>query len=268
MNIKEGGRKCNNEERTQSELSQEALPWVASLVVRAAIDADGRVPNQQSIRIKENIMKRSSNLVVLLLSSILAAGFPMEADAEPVSIAITAEVAEVDDTRGYLGGAINVGDVITGMYVYESTTPDTQSLPTVGDYRQTTAPFGITLNAGGFVFRTDPNNVNFLVEIVNDHGFPARDNYLLRSYNNIFDRSVPFERENHIAWQLDDPTRTALSSDALPTGPPVLANWQSLFGLTIESGGVSGGGDKFLIRAHVTSAKRICSKGPDKKNCR
>jgi hypothetical protein len=189
----------------------------------------------------------------------------MEADAESISIAITAEVETVSDPGNFLGGAINVGDVITGHYDYESTTPDTNGAPTVGDYQHTTAPFGITLNAGGFVFRTDPNNVNFLVEIVNDHGEPASDNYLLRSYNNIFDISVPSETENHIAWQLDDSTLTALSCDALPNVPPVLADWQSIFGLTIES---RGAGEEFFIRAHVTSAQRICSKKcPKAKKC-
>lgn len=115
----------------------------------------------------------------------------------------------------------------------------------MGDYQHSTHPFGITLNVGGFVFRTDPNNVNFLVEIVNDHGNPASDNYLLRSYNNIFD--VGSSSVTHISWQLDDPTLTALSSQALPTVPPVLADWQSVVGLTIVSG-------EFFIRSHVTSA--------------
>lgn len=207
-------------------------------------------------------MKRYSSLVVLLTSSILASGFTKEAEAESVSIAITAEVTTVDDPGGFLAGAIKSGDVITGTYVYESSTSDTNSEPTVGDYWHTTAPYGITLNAGGFVFRTDPNNVNFLVEIVNDHGDPASDNYLLRSYNNIFDVSVPPDPfggrvDNHISWQLDDPTLAALSNDALPTEPPILADWQSLFGLTIESRSFS---NSFFVRAHVTSAELICSK--------
>lgn len=162
----------------------------------------------------------------------LATGFLMEAHAEPISIAITAEVASVDDLDGLLAGAVNVGDVITGTYVYESTTLDTNDLPTVGDYQHTTTPFGITLNAGGFLFRTDPSNVDFIVEIVNDHGTPASDNYLIRSYNNLFDLSAPTSisgpTENHIAWQLDDPTLAALSSEALPLVPPVLADWQSI----------------------------------------
>lgn len=198
-------------------------------------------------------MKKLYKLSIMLASLMLVSGFPIEAHAEPICIAITAEVVTVDDLGGVLAGAINVGDVVTGTYVYESTTPDTNTLPTVGDYWHTTAPFGITLNASGYVFRTDPNNVDFLVEIVNDHGTPARDNYLLRSYNNIFD--IGSNTENHISWQLDDSTLNALSSEALLTVPPVLADWQSLFGLTIESGFYF---DQFFIRSHVTSAN-ICS---------
>lgn len=198
-------------------------------------------------------MRKQSNFVALLAPSLLAAGFTMEADAGLISIAITAQVAEVSEFGGFLGGAINVGDVITGTYVYESTTPDTSSASTVGNYQHTTAPFGITINTGGLVFRTDPNNVNFLIQIANDNVNPPSDNYLLRSYNNVFDISVPSETENHIAWQLDDPTSTALSSEALPTVPPFLANWQSVFGLTIESRNRSG--DQFFIRAHVSSAE-------------
>lgn len=189
----------------------------------------------------------------------LAIGLILEVHAEPVCIAITAEVAYVDDRGGILDGAINVGDVITGTYVYESTTPDTNPLPTVGDYWHTTAPFGITLNAGGFVFRTDPANVNFLVEIVNDHGTPASDNYLLRSYNNIFD--VGSSSDNHISWQLDDPTLAALSSEALPTVPPVLSDWQSIFGLDIQGSSFR---DEFLIRSHVTSANLCGDTSPKK----
>ena len=200
-------------------------------------------------------MKMYSKLLILLTVFFWVVGYN-KVYAEPICIAITAEVAYVDDYGDILDGAINVDDVITGVYVYESTTPDTNSASTVGDYWHTTAPFGITLNAGGLIFSTDPNNVEFLVEIVNDHGSPmARDNYLLRSYSNIFD--VGSNIETHIAWQLDDPTTTALSSQTLPTLPPVLTDWQSIFGLTIDSE------SEFFIRAHVTTAK-LCGKTPQK----
>ena len=41
-------------------------------------------------------------------------------------------------------------------------------LPQVGDYRFTEAGLGITINAGGFVFQTDPGKVDFLLEVVNN----------------------------------------------------------------------------------------------------
>lgn len=195
-------------------------------------------------------MKRFGSLVTLLTSSMLVAGFTMDARAATVCVDITAEVEYVDDPSSILSGAIDVGDIVTGTYIYESSTPDSNPLPRVGDYWHTSAPYGITLNAGDLTFRTDPNNVNFLVEIVNSHGNPPSDNYLLRSYTNIFD--VGSNSDNHISWQLDDPTLKALSSQALPTVPPVLPRWQSIFGLEIESWDDDTGG--FFVRSHVTAA--------------
>jgi hypothetical protein len=179
----------------------------------------------------------------------------LQAPNSVITINITAQVETVDDPDNILGGAINVGDTITGTYTYDPTTADSNAAPTVGDYDHTSSPFGITVNAGGFVFRTDPSNVEFLIEIVNDHGTPtATDNYLLRSYNNLpLQNGVIVE---HISWQLDDPTCTALSSDALPTIPPVLTDWQSFFGLTLEGRDPADPpGSGYFIRAHVTTAE-------------
>jgi len=176
-----------------------------------------------------------------------------------VTINIIAQVETVDDPDNILGGtvapAIMVGDNITGTYTYNPAITDSNALPTVGDYRHTSSPCGITVNAGGFVFQTDPSNVDFLVEICNDHGTPtARDNYLLRSYNNLPLSSGALV--DHIAWQLDDDTCTALSSEALPTTPPVLTDWESIFGLTLEGHDPADPtGFGYFIRAHVTTAE-------------
>ncbi len=197
--------------------------------------------------------------MVWLVALLLVVGYVRHADAANILINITAEVESVDDSSNILNGAIQAGDTITGSYLYESTTPDSNPLPTVGDYQHSMSPFGIIVYAGGFQFSTDPSNVDFLVEIVNDHdtGAGLVDNYLLRSYNNIFqppraDGAIV----SHIAWQLDDPTARALSSTALSTQPPVLARWQSIFGLTIEGQSLEGF-NQFFIRAHVTSARRM-----------
>ncbi len=199
-------------------------------------------------------------LSVFLFSFVLVGSFAPNVLAESITIEITADVAYVDDWSNILGGQVQVGDVITGSYTYETTTPDSNTLPTVGDYRHVVAPFGIHLNVGPWVFETDPNNVNFLVEIVNDHS--GQDNYLLRSYNNI---AIPAIASgalvDHISWQLDDSAATALNSIALPTTPPALADWESIFGLSIEGCIPDFMGfcdfDRFFIRAHVASATLV-----------
>jgi hypothetical protein len=103
------------------------------------------------------------------------------------------------------------------------------------------------LQVGELIFQSDPADVVFLVELVNDHGTPPSDNYLLRSYKNLSAGCGILVE--HIAWQLDDPASAALSDTALSPYPPVLAAWQSIIGLTIEGPDFS-----WSIQAHVTSA--------------
>jgi hypothetical protein len=172
-----------------------------------------------------------------------------------ITIRITAQVAAVDDRDNILNGAINVNDTITGTYTYNGFTADSNPLPTVGDYWHTTSPYGITVYVGGLVFQTDPNSVDFLVEIVNDHNTPPTDNYLLRSYNNL--PLANGATVDHIAWQLDDDTAIAIASATLPTTPPNLPDWTSIFGLTLVGcEGIEGCDDpitpRYFVRAHVT----------------
>ena len=163
-----------------------------------------------------------------------------------ITIDIAAEIAEVDDLGGLLEGQVNVGDTITGSYTYDSATPDSNPLETIGNYEHFNAPYGVSLSVGGFVFQTDPDNVNFLVTILNDNN--GSDDYTFGSYNNLpLSNGVGV---SFISWALDDYTATALSSDALPTTPPVLEDWESIAGLTITYGPKGSS----MIRGHVTSA--------------
>src|SRR5258705_11163175 len=101
-------------------------------------------------------------------------------------------------------------------------------------------------------FGSNPAEVDFLLEVVNN--YQNLDNYVVISYNNLFAVSAMGEFvTNIIDWQLDDPTQTALSSTALPRRPPILANWQSIFGLDISSMGDNG---FYLIRSNVTSVRK------------
>ena len=155
-------------------------------------------------------------------------------DAGIVEISLTAEITYISDPSQF-DGQLQIGDIITGSYKYESTTLDSNPLLSVGDYEHYSSPYGISLTAGGFVFQTDPDNVDFLVSVANDHLYSGTgDAYKLISYNNL-----PLSNGVLIAgidWQLDDLSGTALSSDALPTTPPVLDDWDGDWGIIIETG--------------------------------
>jgi hypothetical protein len=120
---------------------------------------------------------------------------------------------------------------LTGCYTFNLNAADENSAPTVGDYWHSAAPYGIVVDAGWHRFQTDPDNVMFLVETVNDHGIPSSDNYLLRSYNNLPISLLPVY---HISWQLDGTTLQAIDTTALSSVPPDLTRWSQMFGLTIE----------------------------------
>ncbi len=176
---------------------------------------------------------------------------PATASGARVRVDITATVRVVDDPENILNNAVAPGDTVTGTYTYDSSAVDSNPLLQVADYRYTTAPNGIRLTINGLSFATDPANVDLIIELADN--YQERDNFVLISYNNLFAVSAPGPVvSNIISWQLDDPTQTALSSVALPRRPPVLADWQSIFGLDISSFGDS----QFHIRADVTSAVR------------
>ncbi|PYL74823.1 MAG: hypothetical protein DMF26_09945 [Verrucomicrobia bacterium] len=191
----------------------------------------------------------------LLLAIALVAGLvwkPASANCAQVRIVIRATVRLVEDPFNLLNNTVAPGDIITGIYTYDSFAVDSNPFPEIGDYRYTTAPNGIRLSVHGLNFGTDPADVDFLLEVVNN--YQNLDNYVLISYNNLFAVSATGTSVlNTIGWQLDDPTQTALSSAELPRNPPVLSDWQSIFGLDIMSSGDNG---FFLIRSDVTSAVR------------
>jgi hypothetical protein len=188
-------------------------------------------------------------LTVSLVAGLLCN--PPSASCAQIKIEIRGTVSLVDDPDNLLNNAVAVGDVITGSYSYDSSAVDSNPLPEVGDYHYYSAPNGIRLTVDGLTFATDPANVNYLLELVDN--YENSDNYVVISYNNLFSVSATGTFVmNTIDWQLDDPTQTALSSTALPTTPPVLADWQSIFGLSISSDG----DNHFLIRANVTAVRQ------------
>lgn len=183
-------------------------------------------------------------IISILLVAVFGLSFVPKAEGYPVTIQIEAVVYIVEDSGNYLGGKVHVNDIITGGYTYESTTEDTNPSSQVGDYWHYFSPAGVFLTVGGFNFQTDPANVKFIVEIVNNNA--GIDGYLFRSYNNL-----PLSNGtlvDTIDWQLQDSTMTVLSSDELPVTEPALAAWQD------NHLHIDGERARYVIDAHVTSA--------------
>jgi len=152
-------------------------------------------------------------------------------------------VASISDFGFQLNGSVTNGAAVKGFYVYEDSAIDQNPDSTVGDYRYTNGMFGITVQIGTYVFRSNPDHTDFLLEVVNRD----TDYYLLRSYNNIC--STPLT-VSHISWQLDNPTGIALSSDQLPKVAPDLSSYASSSpGLQVIGPDLDG----FRIRAEITS---------------
>jgi hypothetical protein len=108
----------------------------------------------------------------LRLTIALVAGLvwvPRSANCAQMTIEIRATVSLVDDADNLLNNTVRPGDIIAGVYSYNSFAVDSNPLPEVGDYYYSTAPNGIRLNVNGLTFATDPANVNFLLEVVNNY---------------------------------------------------------------------------------------------------
>ena len=91
----------------------------------------------------------------LSLAIVLVAGLvwnPASASCAQVRIVIRATVSLVDDADNLLNNTVAPGDIITGIYTYDSFAVDSNPLIEVADYRYTTAPNGIRLHVNGLNF--------------------------------------------------------------------------------------------------------------------
>jgi hypothetical protein len=182
-------------------------------------------------------------------------GLSSTAAAENICVDLKAAVTYVDDRESVLQGRVGIGDSVSAQYIYDTSVVDNNSLAAVADYWHYASPNGVTLNVGGLTFRTNPNYVNFLIEILDNH--TGLDAYLFRSYNNEVTGITlpPADDESlHISWQLVDGGQTAVTSVELPTTPPDISKFGS-YGLSVDYDAYGDHFSRFRIRSEVTSAE-------------
>jgi hypothetical protein len=179
----------------------------------------------------------------MLLIGVIPAAVSAQ-DSETI-VYIRGTVAWVDDAYCMClsGGLVDPGDPVIGYYVYSTNTPDSDPDPHRGEYHHTETPYGMYLFINDLEFRTDPEYVDFLF-IVGDSMVVGEDDgldrFLIRSINNLDVVGHPDNLEVELmSWYLLDSTRTAVSSDSILEGPPVLDDWQEYY-LSITGNGFGG----------------------------
>jgi hypothetical protein len=141
---------------------------------------------------------------VAVFAGVFAAGAG-GAHAAPVTFGFTGRVTSANfgpDDQPY-PNAITIFSGFSGNYTFDSGAADLDPASSVGRYAMAGAPFGLTVDIGGNVFTT----ANRLVVKVDDA--PSLDAYSL-----VAGILAVFRLE--VGILLQDPTGTALGSDALP----------------------------------------------------
>jgi hypothetical protein len=168
--------------------------------------------------------KMLSKIIILMLGVLLYCGGLAQADI--ITIGLTAQVDNVGDSYNLLENKIHVGDTITGFYTYDSSTPNSDPQPQYnGVYPYTTAPYGMSLTVGSVTFQTNSANVNFVVSLTNNFYSDPYDSYGITSHNNLaLNNGLSVDR---LQWGLADYDGTTFSSTELPQEPLDLSKWQS-----------------------------------------
>lgn len=98
---------------------------------------------------------RTMKKAALLLSGLLVSAFVSGiASAEVVRVRLTARVTQVDDPGSVLAGKVVMGQRVTGLYVYNTNTPNQAQFPGSGDYRPYANEGRVRFAIGSLVFES------------------------------------------------------------------------------------------------------------------
>lgn len=197
--------------------------------------------NAQKHRGREKILSKLITsifaIAVLLFSAPLV-------QAVPITIEITGEIT--DGYGSLWGGSIYEGALFTGVYTYDSSTPDTSDWSYIGLYVHD-SPYGLNISLGGFEFKTVQNHTGQFKITITDNG-PNLDSYEVRSDTNSDLSNGAYV--DYIMWGLHGPS-SMLSSTALPLDAPTVSQWPDKY---IHIHGEDVYGNAFHINGTVTQA--------------
>jgi hypothetical protein len=185
--------------------------------------------------------------------------------ADPVVFALEGRVESVFDGRSAVDDSVGRGSRITGYYVFDSDTPNSER-PTgfndVGIYHHERPPAGVWLRVGRNVYGSDRLRPDFDIFVHNDFGFVGSDDYGFNSRRNVARYSEPaaFMDRLDIDWFASTAPRhgDVFNDVSLPLEPPDLTK---LGGGTLTIYGectmCAAPSAFFRIEGTVTSLRRV-----------
>lgn len=134
-----------------------------------------------------------------------------------LTVGFSGTVISVLDPDDYIDGRISPGDPFSGSVTYDFSSYTLIEHPQLAIYNYATAPNAITVTVNGFVFATNPDGGTLRISINIDETRDDQVLYFGSQSSNIFMGEVM--DLSSLYWQLNDSTKTALSSLDLPTTP-------------------------------------------------
>ena len=177
--------------------------------------------------------------------------------AEEVTIAVTGQVTQRIGNDALINAHVNIGDVVTGYYVFDTDTLDVNPSSMRGVYPHALPGNGMFFEINGLEFSTDPAAVSFTVN-VNDWGPGRGDTASLKSSQNIYSPGVSAATSSiYMAMTSSDSltlTSDALTPEALLQPGWFPPSWQPQPRIYIDG---ANGGTKFQITANVLSVEAV-----------
>ncbi len=172
--------------------------------------------------------------------------FSMVASAQ-TTVDVDATVVSVDDPQGVLTG-VNVGDVISGQYIYESATPDMEPDPYFGYFDHDLGTGGMNLTLGAYQFVTDASSYWPLSVYVNNSAVDP----MFEGYHAVTLDVLPTNGLNidYVNINFDSYGGDALVDDQLHETPPDITQFNGDRSVSIYG---SANGQYFTITAALQS---------------
>jgi hypothetical protein len=212
-------------------------------------------------------MKERTVCFIVLVASV---SLPMSLMAQPdsLSFGFTGHVVDVTDPGDLLGGSVSIDDPVAGVFTYDLSTTDLRPEENMGEYFYDSPPNGIRVTISGLTFQTDPSDtqVSVYTKDTPESSGTGIDQFALTSKKCLLPYNPNVTVDDWISLYLTDNTRSALSSDNLPSSLDIddwdekrllivmyeLSTWPYILGVELET-----------LNACINNETGLCTNGID-----